>query len=118
MRGLHNDYRWPGIGSALVVALKHVQGEQEAAYTMVPSSLKMAATAFLRMDDVEAGIASGRVEGALALFTTQESTSVTVGGREVPLEFAAVVRPGLHPGGIRRSTHWSSRPCSPGTSPC
>ena len=87
VRGLHNDYRWPGIGSALVAALKHVKGEREAAYTMVPSSLKMAATAFLKMDDVEAGIASGRVEGALALFTTQESTSVTVGGREVPLEF-------------------------------
>ena len=87
VRGLHNDYRWPGIGSALVAALKHVKGQQEAAYTMVPSSLKMAATAFLRMDDVEAGIASGRVEGALALFTTQESTTVTVGGREVPLEF-------------------------------
>ena len=87
VRGLHNDYRWPGIGSALVAALKHIKGEREAAYTMVPSSLKMAATAFLQMDDVEAGIASGRVEGALALFTTQESTSVTVGGREVPLEF-------------------------------
>jgi hypothetical protein len=87
VRGLHNDYRWPGIGSALVAALKHVTGEREAAYSMVPSSLKMAATAFLQMDDVEAGLASGRVEGALALFTTQESTSVSVGGREVPLEF-------------------------------
>jgi pimeloyl-ACP methyl ester carboxylesterase len=87
VRGLNNDYRWPGIGSALIAALRHVKGEQEAAYTMVPSSLKMAATAFLQLDDVEAGIAAGRVEGALALFTTQESTSVKVGGRDVPLEF-------------------------------
>ena len=87
VRGLHNDYRWPGVGSALVAGLKHVRGEREAAYTRVPSSLKMAATAVLRMDDVETGISSGRVEGTLALFTTQESTAINVRGREVPLEY-------------------------------
>ena len=87
VRGLHNDYRWPGIGSALVAGLKHVKGEREAAFTRVPSSLKMAATAFLQLENVEAGLVNGRVEGALALFTTQESTSVSVGGRTVPLEF-------------------------------
>jgi pimeloyl-ACP methyl ester carboxylesterase len=87
VRGLHNDYRWPGIGSALVASLKHVQGEQEAAYTRVPPSLKMAATAFLRLENVEAGLHAGRLEGNLALYTTQESTSVSVGGRTVPLEF-------------------------------
>jgi pimeloyl-ACP methyl ester carboxylesterase len=87
VRGLYNDYRWPGIGSALVSGLKHVKGEQEAAFTRVPSSLKMAATAFLRLENIEAGLSSGRVEGSLALFTTQESTSVSVGGRTVPLEY-------------------------------
>jgi pimeloyl-ACP methyl ester carboxylesterase len=87
VRGLHNDYRWPGIGSALVASLKHVQGEQEAAFTRIPPTLKMAATAFLRLENVEAGLRDGRLEGNLALYTTQESTSVSVGGRTVPLEF-------------------------------
>jgi len=87
VRGLRNDYRWPGIGSALVVGLKHVKGEKEAAFTRVPSSLKMAATALLQLNDVEAGLLSGRIEGALSLFTTMESTSVSLGGRSVPLEY-------------------------------
>jgi pimeloyl-ACP methyl ester carboxylesterase len=87
VRGLHNDYRWPGIGSALVAGLKHVKGEREAAFTRVPSSLKMAATALLQLDDVEAGLLSGRIEGALSLFTTQEGTSVSINGRTVPLEY-------------------------------
>jgi pimeloyl-ACP methyl ester carboxylesterase len=87
VRGLHNDYRWPGIGSALVAGLKHVKGEREAAFTRVPSSLKMAATALLQLDDVEAGLLNGRVEGRISLFTTQEGTSVSINGRTVPLEY-------------------------------
>ena len=87
VRGLHNDYRWPGIGSAMVVSLKHVPGEQEAAFTRVPPTLKMAVTAFLQLENVEAGLRDGRLEGKLALYTNQESTSVSVGGRTVPLEF-------------------------------
>jgi len=47
----------------------------------------MAATAFLRLENVEAGLRDGRLEGNLTLYTTQESTSVSVGGRTVPLEF-------------------------------
>ena len=87
VRGLHNDYRWPGIGSALVASLKHVKGEREPAFTRVPSSLKMAATALLQLDDLEAGLMNGRIEGALSLFTTQEGTAVSINGRTVPLEY-------------------------------
>jgi pimeloyl-ACP methyl ester carboxylesterase len=48
----------------------------------------VAATAFLRLENVEEGIRAGRVEGRLTLHTTQEDTSVTVGNRAVPLEYA------------------------------
>jgi hypothetical protein len=71
----------------MVVSLKHVPGEQEAAFTRVPPTLKMAVTAFLQLENVEAGLRDGRLEGKLALYTNQESTSVSVGGRMVPLEF-------------------------------
>jgi len=55
---------------------------------MVPATLRVAATAFLRLENVEEGIRTGRMEGRLTLHTTQEETSVTVGGRTVPLEYA------------------------------
>ena len=88
VRGLRNTYRWPGIGASLVAALKHRPGEQEREFAMVPVTLRVAATAFLRLENVEEGIRTGRVEGRLTLHTTQEVTSVTVGNRVVPLEYA------------------------------
>ena len=88
VRGLRNTYRWPGIGASLVAALKHRPGEQEREFAMVPATLRVAATAFLRLENVEEGIRTGRMEGRLTLHTTQEETSVTVGGRTVPLEYA------------------------------
>ena len=88
VRGLRNTYRWPGIGASLVAALKHRPGEQEREFAMVPATLRVAATAFLRLENIEEGIRTGRMEGRLTLHTTQEETSVTVGGRTVPLEYA------------------------------
>ena len=88
VRGLRNTYRWPGIGASLVAALKHLPGEQEREFAMVPATLRVAATAFLRLENVEEGIRTGRMEGRLTLHTTQEETSVTVGDRTVPLEYA------------------------------
>jgi pimeloyl-ACP methyl ester carboxylesterase len=87
VRGLRNNYRWPGIGAALAAALKHRPGAEEREFAMVPAALRVAATAFLRLENVEEGIRAGRMEGRLALYTTQEETSVTIGGRAVPLEF-------------------------------
>jgi pimeloyl-ACP methyl ester carboxylesterase len=88
VRGLRNTYRWPGIGASLVAALKHRPGEQEREFAMVPATLRVATTAFLRLENVEEGIRTGRMEGRLTLHTTQEETSVTVGNRAVPLEYA------------------------------
>jgi hypothetical protein len=33
VRGLRNDYRWSGIGAALVAGLKHIKGELEPSFT-------------------------------------------------------------------------------------
>jgi hypothetical protein len=84
IRGLRNDYRWPGVGTSLVGSLTHVKGEYEREFARVPSSLKVPATAFLHMEDVEGGLRTGRINGRLALYTTQESTSIHVGGRVAP----------------------------------
>jgi len=87
VRGLRNDYRWPGIGTSLVGSLRHVKGEYEREFARVPSSLKVPATAFLRLDNVEEGLRNGRIDGRIALYTTQEGTSVAIGSRAVPLEY-------------------------------
>ena len=88
VRGLRNTYRWPGIGASLAAALKQRPGAEEWEFAMVPATLRVAATAFLRLENVEEGIRTGRMEGRLTLHTTQENTSVTVGNRTVPLEYA------------------------------
>ncbi len=88
VRGLRNTYRWPGMGAALAAALQHRPGAEEREFAMVPATLRVAATAFLRLENVEEGIRTGRVEGRLTLHTTQDDTSVTVGNRAVPLEYA------------------------------
>jgi len=86
VRGLRNDYRWPGVGTALVGSLKHVKGEYEREFARVPSALKVPATAFLHLDNIEEGLRNGKILGKLTLFTAQESTSVNVDGRMAPLE--------------------------------
>jgi pimeloyl-ACP methyl ester carboxylesterase len=86
VRGLRNDYRWPGVGTALVGSLKHVKGEYEREFARVPSTLKVPATAFLHLDNIVEGLRNGKIIGKLTLFTAQESTSVNVDGRMAPLE--------------------------------
>ena len=63
VRGLRNNYRWPGVGTALVATLKQVEGEQARDFARVPSSLKISTTAFLQLEDVEEGLRKGRIEG-------------------------------------------------------
>jgi pimeloyl-ACP methyl ester carboxylesterase len=87
VRGLRNNYRWPGVGMALVATLKQAEGEQARDFARVPSSLKISAAAFLQLENVEDGLRNGLLEGRLALYTNQETASVTVGGRIAPLEY-------------------------------
>ena len=87
VRGLRNDYRWPGVGTALVGSLKHVKGEYAREFARVPSSLKVPATAFLRLEKLAEGLRSGRLAGKLALYTAQEGTSVEFDGFTAPLEY-------------------------------
>ncbi len=87
VRGLRNDYRWPGIGSALVASLENIPGVEEREYSLVPPTLKVPVTAFLRIENSKDVLGSDTLRGELVLHTTQEDTSVEVDGRQVPLEF-------------------------------
>ena len=87
VRGLRNRYRWPGIGAPLVAALEPLPGVEAPQFTRVPSGIRVAVTAFLRLDNLEEGLDTGRLTGRLELYTTQKNTSIAVEGRTVPLEF-------------------------------
>jgi pimeloyl-ACP methyl ester carboxylesterase len=49
--------------------------------------VKLPVTAFVRVRDPEAGLKTGKLRGRLELYTTDSATTVTIGGRTVPLEF-------------------------------
>jgi pimeloyl-ACP methyl ester carboxylesterase len=87
VRGLRNWYRWRGIGAPLVASLEHLPGEKDPAFAKVPPGIKVAATAFLRLENVEESLKTGVFGARMELNTTNENTLVTIGDRRVPLEF-------------------------------
>jgi len=87
VRGLRNRYRWPGIGAPMAAALEPMEGTKIPAYLRVPPAIKVAVTAFLRVEDMDEGLKSGRMVGRLELYTVSEATSVTINGRSVPIEY-------------------------------
>ncbi len=87
LRGLRNEYRWPGIGAALVASTEYLPGAADPVSAKVPYDVKVAVTLFVRFADVDEGLRKGRMRGRLELYTADSATTVTVGGRTVPLEF-------------------------------
>ena len=58
----------------------------EAARKRIPPRIKVPVTALVRLEHVSEGIATGRVEGRLELYTADQATSVDVATQTVPLE--------------------------------
>jgi len=87
VRGLHNRYRWPGIGASLAAATRPVKGINIPAYSKVPPGMKLPVTAFLRFENADEGQKTGLIRGNLELYTTGESTTVNIDGRTVPIEY-------------------------------
>ena len=87
IRGLRNEYRWPGIGAALVAATKYNPDAAGKTSARVPPDIKIAVTALLRLDDPARAIKTGHVKGNIELYTTDSSKTVVIEGRPVPLEF-------------------------------
>jgi len=87
VRGLRNRYRWSGIGAPLIAATEPLKGVIIPEYSRIPPRIKVAVTAFLRIDNAEEGLKTGKVTANLELYTTGEATSVNIDGRTVPLEY-------------------------------
>lgn len=87
VRGLRNRYRWPGIGAPLAATAQIREGVTIPAYSRIPPKIKVAVTAFLRIENAEEGLKAGKVMASLELYTTGEATTVNIDGREVPIEY-------------------------------
>src|SRR5262249_8360149 len=88
VRGFLNRYRQAGIGAPLAAELEAArQGpEAEAARKRVPPPLKGPVTAVLRLDNVAEGIASGRIQGEIEIYTAEAADTVDIAGRRMPLQ--------------------------------
>jgi pimeloyl-ACP methyl ester carboxylesterase len=83
--GLRNRYRTPGIGAPLNATTAPL--DPGAGFTgLVFPRVKIPITAVLRLANVRAGLASGRLEGSLEVHSADEPSRVEIGGRSVPLE--------------------------------
>jgi triacylglycerol esterase/lipase EstA (alpha/beta hydrolase family) len=87
VRGLRNRYRWSGIGAPLNAHIEPGEDTIDAAFALVDADTRDAVTILLRFDEVIDGLRRGNIQGNLELYTTDEATSVTIDGKEVPLEF-------------------------------
>ncbi len=88
VRGLSNRYRQAGIGAPLAAELEPVDSgpAAEGARKRIAPRTKVPVTAFLRIATPRRDIVDGKVQGNLELFAADQTTTVAVGGRDVPLE--------------------------------
>ncbi len=87
VRGLRNRYRTPSIGAALAASIEPLEGDAGKQSMRIPPRLKIPVTAFLRLDDPRAALASGKLDGKLEFYTPDSARSLKIEGVEVPIEY-------------------------------
>jgi len=90
VRGLRNRYRVPGLGAPLAASLRpDADGQRPvaAADARIPPRLKVPASAIVRIPEVRRAVAEGKIQGVLSVYTSDGASSVTIDGREIPIEF-------------------------------
>jgi pimeloyl-ACP methyl ester carboxylesterase len=87
VRGLLNRYRFAGLGAPLAASLgEPLPGAQPPGVEHIPKRLKIPVTAFLRIEDARARVASGELRGTLEVYSDEEGFETHVDGDVVPLE--------------------------------
>ena len=87
VRGLRNRYRRPGLGASLAASLATGQASRKVVWSgRFGPRTKVPVTALLRFEHARASLASGQVRGRLELYAADQASTVTVDGREQPLE--------------------------------
>lgn len=98
-RGLGNRYRQAGVGAALAAEVEPVGSgpAAEEARKRIPPRIKVPVTAFVRFAETLDGIVQGKIQGRIELYAADQTTTVQVKERDVPLELepSAVLAYGL-----------------------
>ncbi len=87
VRGLRNRYRTPGVGAALAASIEPLEGAADKQSLRIPPRLKIPVTAFLRLEDPRAALASGKLKGNLEFYTPDSTRSLKIQGVDVPIEY-------------------------------
>ena len=88
IRGLRNRYRIPGIGAALAASIEPIEGKTDKQSMRIPPRLRLPVTAFLRLEDPRAALASGKLKGKLEFYTQDAARTLKVENFvEVPIEY-------------------------------
>jgi pimeloyl-ACP methyl ester carboxylesterase len=98
-RGLGNRYRQAGAGAALAAEVEPVESgpAAEAARKRIPPRIKVPVTAFVRFAEPLRAVVEGKIQGRIELYAADQTTTVRVKERDVPLELepTAVLAYGL-----------------------
>jgi pimeloyl-ACP methyl ester carboxylesterase len=84
IRGLRNRYRREGIGAALGAQVDPTSGPAENRW--IPPNSKVPITALVRLPDARINLDRALVNGSLEIYDADETPSVEIEGRAVPLE--------------------------------
>jgi triacylglycerol esterase/lipase EstA (alpha/beta hydrolase family) len=84
VRGLRNRYRSPGIGAALIATVTASKNTELSKW--VPPDPTVPVTMVVRFEYLDTALSTGRVRAVMSLYEDDATGSVTVEGREVPLE--------------------------------
>ncbi len=87
VRGLRNRYRIPGIGAPLAASLEPAGEIASKEQPHIPPRLRVPVTAFLRLDDPRAALASGKLSGKLEFYTPDSARTLKIAGVDVPIEY-------------------------------
>ncbi|HET6518317.1 MAG TPA: hypothetical protein VFG47_00645, partial [Geminicoccaceae bacterium] len=83
VRGLHNRYRWPGLGAPLAAGTEPLRREQGF---QVGPRVKVPVTALLLLDRPRRQLSAGGLRGTLRLVAATDDEPVSIAGRTVPIE--------------------------------
>jgi len=88
VRGLSNRYRQAGIGAPLAAELEPLSSgaAAEVARKRIPPTLKVPVTAFIHIADPRRAVIGNKLKGRIELYPSNQTSTVTIDGREIPLE--------------------------------
>jgi pimeloyl-ACP methyl ester carboxylesterase len=88
VRGLRNRYRQAGAGAPLAAEVEALENNPNAeiAAKRIPPRIKVPVTAFVRIEEPRRSVVAGKLAGRLELYAADQTYTVNIEGRDVPLE--------------------------------